>query len=80
MSDHHHFAFRFLMRMEPVEPSDGLLVCPQGCIILSHYGRNVPDGWAECNGENGTPDLRQHAITYVPPERPEDCSGLVYLP
>lgn len=30
---------------------------PSGGIIM-WSGADVPDGWALCNGENGTPDLR----------------------
>jgi hypothetical protein len=26
--------------------------------IIMWYGDTVPNGWAECNGQNGTPDLR----------------------
>lgn len=30
---------------------------PKGAITL-WYGTTIPDGWYECNGQNGTPDLR----------------------
>lgn len=32
---------------------------PSGCILIwSGASDNIPDGWALCDGENGTPDLR----------------------
>ena len=38
------------------ENGEGLFT---GCIIMWSGASNViPDGWALCNGENGTPDLR----------------------
>src|SRR5690606_19276216 len=46
---------------------------PAGTIVMWH-GNNIPAGWAECNGTNGTPDLRgrfivaagQASVTTVP--------------
>jgi hypothetical protein len=36
---------------------------PQGCIVLwSGTLATVPGGWAVCNGQNGTPDLRDKFI------------------
>lgn len=32
-------------------------VVPVGTVVL-FYGTDVPDGWALCDGKNGTPDLR----------------------
>ena len=31
-------------------------------MILPFFGNNIPSGWAECNGSNGTPDLRDRFI------------------
>lgn len=36
---------------------------PSGAIVIwSGSSDNIPDGWALCNGENGTPDLRGRFI------------------
>ena len=40
---------------------DGSSTLPQGCIIM-YYGTTAPNGWAICNGSNGTPDLRNKFI------------------
>lgn len=37
---------------------------PSGGIIM-WSGSTVPDGWALCNGENGTPDLRGRFVLGV---------------
>lgn len=37
---------------------------PTGGIIM-WSGADVPDGWALCNGENGTPDLRGRFVLGV---------------
>jgi hypothetical protein len=34
---------------------------PAGTIVMWH-GNTIPSGWAECNGSNGTPDLRGRFI------------------
>ena len=34
---------------------------PSGSIII-WTGSTIPDGWAICNGENGTPDLRNRFL------------------
>lgn len=40
--------------------------CPKGVIWLwSGSIENIPDGWALCNGENGTPDLRGRFVLGV---------------
>lgn len=41
--------------------SDGV---PSGGIIMwsGYDGQGIPDGWVLCNGENGTPDLRDRFI------------------
>ena len=37
----------------------GIGAVPVGTIILWHgYASEVPSGWAVCNGDNGTPDMR----------------------
>ena len=37
----------------------GYGTAPVGCIILwSGAANKIPEGWALCNGQNGTPDLR----------------------
>ena len=38
-------------------------VIPSGVIVMwSGEANNVPSGWALCNGENGTPDLRDRFV------------------
>jgi hypothetical protein len=34
-------------------------------MIIPFYGNDIPSGWAECNGSNGTPDLRDRFIMGV---------------
>lgn len=34
-------------------------------MILPFYGNDIPDGWAECNGSKGTPDLRDRFVMGV---------------
>lgn len=34
---------------------------PSGAIVM-WANREIPDGWAICNGENGTPDLRDRFV------------------
>jgi len=41
----------------PGKPNEGKGVVPVGGILAWTRG-DVPDGWAVCDGENGTPDLR----------------------
>ena len=36
-------------------------IIPSG-VIMMYYGNNIPDGWALCDGTNGTPDLRNRFI------------------
>lgn len=48
-----------LMNNEEGDASNPTASFPSGGIIIwSGSSDNVPDGWALCNGENGTPDLR----------------------
>lgn len=35
-------------------------ICPN--VIGMYEGENIPDGWAVCDGTNGTPDLRDYFI------------------
>ena len=44
--------------------SDALrCVVPRGCILLwSGSTSTIPGGWALCNGQNGTPDLRDRFV------------------
>ena len=41
----------------------GMLLFPHGC-ILPYFKTNpeIPGGWVVCNGENGTPDLREKML------------------
>ncbi len=44
----------------PASDSGGV---PSGCILLwSGAVNTVPDGWALCDGQNGTPDLRDRFV------------------
>lgn len=31
---------------------------PSGTILMWYSSDSIPNGWTECNGQNGTPDLR----------------------
>jgi microcystin-dependent protein len=35
---------------------------PRGTIVAFSNNYSIPNGWAECNGNNGTPDLRNRFI------------------
>ena len=41
--------------------ADGSSTLPQGCIIM-YNGTTAPTGWQICNGNNGSPDLRNRFI------------------
>ena len=42
---------------------DELSVVPKGVIVMwSGYDKDIPTGWALCNGQNGTPDLRYRFV------------------
>ena len=42
---------------------DGPLIIPPGVIVMwSGSIKNIPSGWALCDGSNGTPDLRDRFI------------------
>lgn len=36
-------------------------IIPRG-VIVAWFGTNIPNGWALCDGNNGTPDLRNRFI------------------
>lgn len=38
---------------------------PVGAIII-WFSNDIPDGWAYCDGSNGTPDLRNHFLICTP--------------
>lgn len=42
---------------------------PRGAIIMWH-GTELPPGWALCNGDHGTPDLRSRFIVGASPQSP----------
>lgn len=42
--------------------SDGIDMIPKKLIILWYARTPIPSGWVECNGSNGTPDLRNRYI------------------
>lgn len=49
--------------LEHIEAAPAAAVVPIGGIILWSGARNaIPTGWALCNGQNGTPDLRDRFI------------------
>jgi len=42
---------------------NGFGIAPVGCILLwSGAKNNIPNGWALCDGNNGTPDLRDRFV------------------
>lgn len=47
---------------------------PSGSIIMYH-GATIPSGWALCNGQNGTPDLRDKFIVGAGNSYAEGSSG-----
>ena len=43
-----------------------IIIPTGGVIIWSNYGGvSVPNGYALCNGDNGTPDLSNESLTYI---------------
>lgn len=49
---------------------------PSGCVIIwSGIAENIPTGWALCNGENGTPDLRGRFILGASPDMSEEMGS-----
>lgn len=49
--------------LEHIEAAPAAAVVPIGGIILWSGARNaIPTGWALCNGQNGTPDLRDRFV------------------
>ena len=52
--------------------------CPKGVIWLwSGSTENVPEGWALCNGENNTPDLRGRFVLGVNPNSKRNPNFMV---
>lgn len=47
---------------------------PSGVITMFH-GAIIPNGWAECNGQNGTPDLRDKFIVAASGTRAAGSTG-----
>lgn len=43
--------------------------------IIPFFGEAIPEGWALCNGENGTPDLTDHFILGARPEMTAGATG-----
>tara|TARA_R110002051_G_scaffold86498_2_gene152382 strand:- start:50518 stop:51144 length:627 start_codon:yes stop_codon:yes gene_type:complete len=51
-------------------------VMPKGCIVMwSGAANNIPEGWALCDGFNGTPDLRGRFIVGAGVEYDVDEKG-----
>jgi len=40
---------------------------PKGIIHFPYVGKMLPEGWTDCDGKNGTPDLRKFGGVYYPP-------------
>jgi len=54
----------------------GYGTAPVGCIILwSGAANKIPDGWALCNGQNGTPDLRNRFVVGAGGEYQVNATG-----
>lgn len=54
----------------------GLEGVPSGCILAySGEAETVPEGWAICDGQNGTPDLRGRFILGVSETHPMGETG-----
>ena len=54
----------------------GLEGVPSGCILAySGEAETVPEGWAVCDGQNGTPDLRGRFILGVSETHPMGETG-----
>lgn len=49
-------------------------------IIIMWEGASAPEGWAICNGQNGTPDLRNRFIKYAVPGTEGRRYGIGKLP
>lgn len=49
--------FRYLNYIK--NTSGGLKIAPVGSIVMIDSGVTIPDGWALCNGANGTQDMRE---------------------
>lgn len=54
---------KLILYLNEVLGTDGSKAVPSGIICLwSGSVDNIPDGWALCNGENGTEDLRDKFV------------------
>ena len=54
----------------------GYGTAPVGCIILwSGAANKIPEGWALCNGQNGTPDLRNRFVVGAGGEYQVNATG-----
>lgn len=54
---------KLILYLNEVLGADGSKAIPSGIICLwSGSVDNIPDGWALCNGENGTEDLRDKFV------------------
>jgi microcystin-dependent protein len=58
-----------------VDIKGSLSFLPKGSIIM-YNNDNIPKGWAICNGENGTPDLRNRFIVSIGNYKLGDIGGL----
>ena len=64
--------YGFIAFVPPVAPSS----VPTGCILLwSGSIGSIPSGWALCNGNNGTPDLRDRFIVGAGSTYAVDATG-----
>lgn len=52
----------------------GNALLPRGSVIM-WYGSTVPAGWYECNGQNGTPDLRAKFVIAAGGAYPVNSTG-----
>jgi microcystin-dependent protein len=57
-----------------VDIKGSLSFLPKGSIIM-YNNDNIPEGWAICNGENGTPDLRNRFIVSIGNYKLGDTGG-----
>lgn len=67
---------------EPTEPGSPMTaltldsIVPKGVILMwSGQETNIPDGWALCDGTNGTPDLRGRFIIGFNSDYPLNSTG-----
>ena len=59
----------------------GSALVPRGCIMLWNNPATIPNGWAACNGQNGTVDLRDRTVIgHGPTNGSFSTSGLQIVP